>query len=163
MPFHEEGGYAWINYLKTSVSKLNNQQDTQEDNGVNKVLLPGAVLPDQLAQYYHQADIFIFPSVWHEAFGMPVAEAMVAGVPVITTRAGALSELVEDCESGLLVERNNADDLAEAILRLLDDEQLRKSMGKAGRKRAVELFSFDKVADDLLQQYQELVPLSNES
>ena len=149
-PFHLEN--AWTNHLKTSLSQLNDHNDTERD----RVLLPGSVVPNRLAQYYHQADIFVFPSICYEAFGMPIAEAMVAGLPVVATQAGSFPELIESGKSGLLVERGNSSALAEAILKLLQDENLSQSMGKAGRERAIKLFSFDKVADDLLRWYRSL-------
>jgi glycosyltransferase involved in cell wall biosynthesis len=62
-------------------------------------------------------------------------------------------EIVEENKTGLLVERGSADELADAILRLLSDDSIRKSMGKAGRQRAVELFSWDRIVEKLLEQY----------
>ncbi|NEO62860.1 MAG: glycosyltransferase family 4 protein, partial [Moorea sp. SIO4G2] len=69
----------------------------------------------------------------------------------------AFPEIVEDGKTGLLVERSNADALADAILQLLSDQELRTSMGQAGHQRAVELFSFEKVVDDLLTQYKTIL------
>ncbi|NET07413.1 MAG: tetratricopeptide repeat protein [Symploca sp. SIO2B6] len=149
--FHSDD--SWISYLKKQISQLNSQVDT---NVASPVSLAGLVPPSNLAKYYQQTDIFIFPSICHEAFGMPIAEAMVAGIPVVVTHSGAFPELVEDGKTGKLVERSDANALAEAIMQLLADEELRKSMGQAGRIRAVELFSFEKVADDLLSQYKSL-------
>lgn len=149
--FHRDD--TWISYLKKQLSQFN---DKVGGNVASPVSLAGLVPPSNLVKYYQQTDVFIFPSICHEAFGMPIAEAMVAGVPIVATHGGAFPELVEDGKTGKLVERSNADALAEAIINLLADEELRKSMGQAGRKRAVELFSFEKVADDLLSQYQSI-------
>ncbi|MEB3278562.1 MAG: glycosyltransferase [Lyngbya sp.] len=145
--FHQ--GENWKVCLRNAFGKLN---QIREDT----VTLTGCLAPTKLPPYYQNADLFIFPSVCQEAFGMPVAEAMVAGVPVIVSDGGGLPELVENGKSGLVVERSNSDALAEAILKLLTDETLRKSMGKAGHKRAVEQFSFEKVAGDLQQHYYQL-------
>jgi glycosyltransferase involved in cell wall biosynthesis len=76
---------------------------------------------------------------------------------VVATKGGGIPELVVDGETGILVERGNFSALAEAILRLLSDEELRKSMGKAARKRAIELFSWQKISKDLMVQYEKLV------
>ncbi|WP_160315440.1 glycosyltransferase [Limnoraphis robusta] len=145
--FHQ--GENWKVGLRNAFAKLN---QIREDT----VTLTGCLAPTKLPPYYQNADLFIFPSVCQEAFGMPVAEAMVAGVPVIVSDGGGLPELVENGKSGLVVERSNADALAEAILKLLTDETLRKSMGSSGHKRAVEQFSFEKIAEDLQQQYYQL-------
>jgi glycosyltransferase involved in cell wall biosynthesis len=95
--------------------------------------------------------------VWNEAFGIPIIEAMATGVPVVATRGGGIPEVVVDGETGLLVERGDASALAEAILRILSNENLRTSMGRAARKRAVELFSWEKISRDLLVQYENLL------
>jgi glycosyltransferase involved in cell wall biosynthesis len=116
----------------------------------------GHVSHAHLASHYSNADIFIFPSVWQEPFGMPIIEAMSCEIPVIATHSGAFPEIVTEGKTGLLVERDDANALAEAILCLLADEDLRKSMGKAGRQRVVEIFSLKKISDRLLSHYQRL-------
>ncbi|MCK4791247.1 MAG: glycosyltransferase family 4 protein [Desulfobacteraceae bacterium] len=111
----------------------------------------------EIVRYYFDTDVFVFPSVWHEPFGMPVIEAMVCGKPVVATRSGGIPELIEDGRSGLLVDRDDSDALAGAILRLLNDKNLRESMGKAGRERVLEKFTWDKVANDLMKLYQSIL------
>ena len=108
-----------------------------------------------LVNHYRDADILVNPS-FSEAFGMSLVEAMACQVPVIATRVGGMKEIVEQGETGILVEPGDASVLAEGILRLLLDEDLRKLMGKAARKRAVELFSWEKIAENLLCQYKNI-------
>ena len=103
-----------------------------------------------LVQKYQFADISVTPSIWEEPFGLPVVEAMSAGAPVIATAGGAFPELVLPEKTGLLVERGNAAQLADALARLLADAPTREKMGRAGRARAVELFSWDHIARDFL-------------
>jgi glycosyltransferase involved in cell wall biosynthesis len=92
---------------------------------------------------------------------------MAAGVPVIATRVGGMTEIVEEGRNGLLVESGNASALAEAILQLLSDDDLRESMGKAGHQRSLEVFSWERIAENLLNQYrnifesQEQIPLES--
>jgi glycosyltransferase involved in cell wall biosynthesis len=138
--FYKRG---WKNYL------------SRWQNSANVSFL-GHVSHTQLARHYSNADIFIFPSVWHEPFGIPIIEAMSCEVPVIATRSGAFPEIVAEGKTGLLVERGDANALAGAILRLLANEDLRNSMGKAGRQRVMEIFSFKKISDRLLSHYQRL-------
>jgi GT2 family glycosyltransferase/glycosyltransferase involved in cell wall biosynthesis len=69
-------------------------------------------------------DVLIFPSIWEETSGLVAREALVAGVPVIASRIGAIPESVMDGINGLLFEPGNAADLAHAIQRLLDEPQL---------------------------------------
>ncbi|NDJ23275.1 glycosyltransferase [Nostoc sp. B(2019)] len=131
-------------------------QNRLTSTAASSVFFLGKVPHFELFEYYQQADIFIFPSVWNEAFGMPIVEAMSMGLPVIATRGGAFPELVEDEKTGLLVERGDADALAEAILRLLGDDNLRIAMGEAGQQRAIEKFAWDYQAQKLLHHYQQL-------
>jgi glycosyltransferase involved in cell wall biosynthesis len=107
----------------------------------------------ELPQHYSEADVFIFPSVWEEPFGMPLVEAMSAGLACVATRGGAFPEIVEDGRTGLLVDRGDVQQLANAIVRLCEDEALRASMGQAARIRAREKFSWDHVADALVEEY----------
>jgi glycosyltransferase involved in cell wall biosynthesis len=71
----------------------------------------------------------------------------------VATRGGAFPEIVEHERTGLLVERGEAPQLADAILRLCEDDRRRNAMGQAGRTRARERFSWDHVADALVDEY----------
>ena len=125
-------------------------------NAANSVCFFGPVEQLDLGEHYQDADIFIFPSVWNEPFGIPLVEAMAMELPVIATYSGAFPEIVEDEKTGLLVERSNADALAEAILRLLSDENLSQEMGKAGRQRVVDKFSWEQISETLLVEFQKI-------
>ena len=110
-----------------------------------------------LVPHYHAASIFAFPSVCEEAFGLPAIEAMASSLPVVASRDGPLPELVEDGRSGLLVERSNPQALAAAILELLDNPNRRNAMAQAAFERASTRFSWDRIADDLLDEYERLL------
>src|SRR5574337_618669 len=122
-----------------------------------RVVFSNRVLHHDVIEHYRGADIFVFPSVWDEPFGVPVIEAMACGVPVVATGVGGIPEMIEDGKSGLLVEADNAEALAEAIVCLLRNEGLRESLGRTGRQRAVERFSFDMIAERLLSEYEHLL------
>ena len=89
---------------------------------------------DTLLRLYAESDIFVFPTL-ADCAPLAVPEGMAAGLPVITTRIGAIPEMVRDGEQGLLVEPGNADELYSAIRRLLDAPSLRASMSDSGRAR----------------------------
>ncbi len=108
---------------------------------------------DQLPPLYQSADIFVFPSIWDEPFGMPLVEAMSCGVPTIATRGGAFPEIVAHERTGLLVDRADPRSLADAILRLCSDDPLRQGMADAASARAREHFSWDRAADTLMREY----------
>ena len=121
-----------------------------------RVSFTGSVSHLDMPARYRDADVVTVPSVWHEPFGMPVAEAMSTGVPVVATRSGGIVEQVEDGKTGLLVERGDAKALANALVRLLSDDDLRARMGKAAGQRAAEHFSWDRIANRVWSEYQSL-------
>jgi glycosyltransferase involved in cell wall biosynthesis len=108
----------------------------------------------QLIEHYYQGGIFVLPSICNDSFGIPVVEAMASGAPVVASRSGGVVETVKDRETGFIVEKNDAPQMARAIIRLLEDDELRESMGKSGRERALAYFTWDKVAEDMLKRYQ---------
>ena len=123
------------------------------DGMADKVSFVGSIPYFELLDRYRAADVFVFPSVWNEPFGLPVVEAMACGVPVVATRSGGIVEIVKDGETGYLVERGNAAELAGAIMKLLRDDARRLAMGKAARQRAVEMFTWERVAEELSHVY----------
>lgn len=123
---------------------------------VTKVSFTGNIPHSQLVSHYRNADILILPSSIDEPFGIPLVEAMACHMPVIATRGGGMSEIVEEGKTGFLVERGDTDGLAAAIFRLLEREDMQRSMGEAGRQRAVGIFSWDRITEDLLAQYRRL-------
>jgi glycosyltransferase involved in cell wall biosynthesis len=114
----------------------------------------GRLTREELAKYYSAAKIAVIPSVY-EGFGIPAAEAMACGTPVIATTGGALPEVVG--EAGVLVPVGRPDALAAEIRRLLRDEVARERMSQAGRKRVEQKFSWEQAAKQTLEVYRELV------
>jgi glycosyltransferase involved in cell wall biosynthesis len=104
---------------------------------------------DDLPGHYRAADICLVPTIAQDALSITSVEAMAAGKPVIASRIGGLPYTVSDGLTGLLFEPGNAFDLAEKIGRLLDDRQLRDSMGLAGRRR----FEEDFMWPDVIKRY----------
>ncbi|HLN65169.1 MAG TPA: glycosyltransferase family 4 protein [Symbiobacteriaceae bacterium] len=92
-----------------------------------------------------------------EGLGLVVVEAMAAGRPVVATRVGGVPEVVVDGETGLLVPPEDPGALAAAIRRLLRDPALAQRMGQAGRRRAGELFSDRRMAEQTAAMYEELI------
>jgi glycosyltransferase involved in cell wall biosynthesis len=106
----------------------------------------------RIVNYYRSADVVVNPS-FSEASGRSPIEAMACGVPVVATRVGSMPEYLEHDKTGILVEPGDASALAEAIICLLSNENLRRSMGEAGRKRAVKFFSWERTVEKLLHLY----------
>lgn len=110
---------------------------------------------EQLIHEYAQADICIVPSFWDNSPNT-VYEAMAAAKPVIASRVGGIPELVKDSKTGLLVEPGNPQQLAQAILYLLDHSETGLKMGSNGRL-AIGSRSVDLVVDKLERVYKNTV------
>lgn len=137
-------------------SYLNLLQKKIPAESANRVSFHSTVPHMELISYFKNADILVFPSVWNEPFGMPLIEAMACEIPVVATRSGGMPEIVENGGAGILVERANSSELAAAILRLLQDSALRKSMGRTGRKKVMDLFTWEKIVEALLCYYRDI-------
>lgn len=119
---------------------------------------------DELAALLASAEVMCVPSLY-EGFSLPTVEAMSCGTPVVASRAGALPEVVGTDASGasecaLLVEPGDAEALAAAIRTLMDAPDERARMGAAGRRRALERYSWTAVAEATVAAYSEAIEAS---
>lgn len=104
---------------------------------------------EQLIALYRQAAVFTMPSLF-EPFGIVYAEAMHYGVPCVGVRHGAMPEIISDGVTGLVAEPNNEVDLADALIAILTQREMARSMGEAGIIKANALFRWDVVADKMV-------------
>jgi glycosyltransferase involved in cell wall biosynthesis len=121
----------------------------------DKVVLAGEIQNEQVVPYYHAAKVFALASIARsEAFGIVQIEAMAAGLPVVNTRLDSGVPFVSlDQQTGLTVPPADPDSLAAAINRLLDDEALRRSFGRAAALRAQQEFSLESMTSRTLALY----------
>jgi phosphatidylinositol alpha-mannosyltransferase len=117
-----------------------------------RVLFEGAVDGDVLPRYYVSADVFVSPATRSESFGMVLLEAMASGVPVVASRNEGYRYVVRDGENGLLCEPENEVDLANKIIKVLTDENLRKKLIENGLKTAQE-YSWENIAKKVEDYY----------
>lgn len=108
--------------------------------------------PSALAEYYCSADVVLVASLW-ETFGRVAAEAQVCGIPVVAFATGGIPEVVADTVTGLIVERENADALGDALRRLHDDAALRHRMGVSAAKTANRRFANETIARRYIEHY----------
>jgi len=94
---------------------------------------------EKRTECFRNADIFIFPTL-REAFGLVLLHAMAEGIPVIASNEGEISKTIKDKENGYLIEKGNAEQLAQQILNLSGDQSLRKKMGEANRRKYLDHF-----------------------
>jgi glycosyltransferase involved in cell wall biosynthesis len=114
----------------------------------------------EIAGLLASAEIACIPSLY-EGFSLPAVEAMASGTPIVASRAGALPEVVgTDGACALLVEPADVDGLTRVLGGLLrSPEQLRR-LGEAGRRRALEVFSWESVAAQTVQVYERAIELT---
>ena len=127
-----------------------------------KVSFRGFISRAELVESYYESDIFAFPPIWDEGFGLPPLEAMAAGTPIVTSRSGTVPETVINGTTGLVVEKNNVEELAQALLLLLEDDERREAMGRAGRRRVLRHFTWDAIAEGMRKRYETLVRAGDE-
>jgi glycosyltransferase involved in cell wall biosynthesis len=116
-----------------------------------RIIFEGRVDHDQTAATYRRTAVLVNPSL-SESFGMSLVEAMMYGVPVVAASTGGMTYIVKDGETGYLVDAGDSRALASAICQLLQDESKARSMGEAGRRRALAHFTWDRTAETLLEQ-----------
>jgi glycosyltransferase involved in cell wall biosynthesis len=119
----------------------------------DRIVITGYVAAAELAGWYARASVFAFPSL-DEGFGMPVLEAMAAGVPVVTSSRSALPEVAGD--AALLLNPEDTNALTEALGELTRNDDLRTRLAAAGRKRAA-TFSWEKAVSQTWDAYQNLL------
>lgn len=116
----------------------------------DKVRFVTGISTEQLVNYYAEASIAVVPSLY-EGFGLPAGEAMACEVPVIAARGGALPEVVGD--AGIQVPTADSQAITDALAELLEDPARRDALGKAGRARILEKFSWQVAAKSLTEYY----------
>jgi glycosyltransferase involved in cell wall biosynthesis len=102
-----------------------------------------------------QASLYVLPS-YHEGMPMSLLEAMAAGLPVISTRVGGIPELVSDGVDGILLEPGDINGLTDALRRLLQNGELARQMGRAGRQKIESTFATSVILPQIEQLYLEL-------
>lgn len=98
------------------------------------------------------SDVFVLPSR-SEGFSNALIEAMLCGLPCVATDVGGNAEALQDGESGLVVPSESVECMSEALARLLQDAELRRRMGQAGRRRALQAFSLEGMMNGLMNVY----------
>ncbi len=99
---------------------------------------------NEKADLFAACDVFAYPS-WNESFGIAFLEAWAAGKPVVGCRSGAIPTVVSDGEDGLLVPPRDPDSLGIALLRLLNSKDLRRRLGRNGRNKVKQVYTWENV------------------
>lgn len=115
----------------------------------------GKVEPEELIAAYQHATIFVHPS-HYEAFGIVLAEAQAAGIPVVARNVAAVPYVVPDGQTGSLF--STSQELTEHVIKLLQDDSLRRKLGQAGIKHVATNFNWEHSINKLLALYDEFTP-----
>jgi glycosyltransferase involved in cell wall biosynthesis len=132
-----------------------------------RVRFLGAVPDSDLPALYRQAQVVALPSVDRTCYGREIAvsellglaaiEAMASGTPVVASRIGGLPEVVDDGMTGFLVEPGNVAALRARLAEVLGDRRLAERLGRNGRERVLETFTWEACAERCLAAYSELL------
>ena len=170
-----------IGHLLQAVAKLRAEHDLElqlvaklEPNGPTEKLIAELGISDivhtssglsdaELAALFASAEIACIPSLY-EGFSLPAVEAMASGTPIVASRAGALPEVLgPDGECADLVAPGDVGELTYALDRLLSSPERRHWLGTAGRRRALDVFSWESVAAQTVRVYEQAIARTGRS
>lgn len=147
-----------LKIIGEGIERKNLERISLKNNLTDRVFFLGNISRENVINEMKLSDIFLFPSF--EGGGMVVLEAMACGLPVVCLDFGGPGEMVTD-ECGIKVNPINPEqtirELADALLKLANDPELRKKMGKAGRKRVEEYYTWDKKGEFIKKVYEEVL------
>lgn len=143
-----------LNFFLETARRLRNQRDDFEifltlDKKYKEEYITSVGWVDhrKINDVYKEVDFCVVPSLWEEPFGMVAVEAMAAGKPVVASSVAGLKMSVKHGETGFLFPPGDSGQLMKYLNKLLDDPELIKKMGEAGRNRAIHCFDWDRVVD----------------
>jgi phosphatidylinositol alpha-mannosyltransferase len=138
-------------------TRLRKQYEKQvRKENVKNVVFAGYGTFNDLPRYYQTADIACFPATGRESFGIVLLEAMSVGKPIIATAIDGYAKVMTDGVEGLAVPPRDADKLAESLLTLIRDKELREQMGASGKQRA-QIYDWSHIGQRILDFYQEIL------
>ena len=140
------GGMLWKKY----------NEFIKKNNLLNNVYLLDEISQRELALWNNAADIFVFPSI-SESFGVALIEAMACGIPVIVADSEGPTEIIENYETGIIVNKKSSKEIAKNIIWLLTDDKLRERISNSGINEIQKRFSqknheYLKLYKDLIKQ-----------
>lgn len=118
----------------------------------DQIISMGPKYDNEKKEAFQNADIFVLPT-YNEAWGLVNLEAMQASLPVISTYEGAIPDIIDDGITGFIVKKQNASDLAEKIAILLNDEKLRIEMGKKGKEKFLNNYTYEIIEKRIVEVF----------
>jgi glycosyltransferase involved in cell wall biosynthesis len=127
----------------------------REYNLESKVIFPGFIPNEEAALYYNAADVFIFPTLRLESFGIVIAEAMACKKPVIASRIGSIPYVIDDGIDGVLIEPGDYRGLAEQIDKILHDNIYSERLAQNAYLKARSRFDMEKMIKETMQIFED--------
>lgn len=118
-------------------------------------IFTGKIPYAHISTYHNLLDVLLNVSTVNESFGVSVIEGMACGKPVIVSNSPGLKEVVSDC--GIVVQKDNAQQLAKAIMQLLESPELRASLGKFARQHVLDTYDFKTCLNQMTAVYEEML------
>lgn len=140
-------GGSHRNYLLRRMSEMNVQRNVTMLDRINR---------PELVKYYQECSLVVAPSLF-ENFPMTCLEAMACGKAIVSTKVGGITEMIIDGVTGVLVDADNAEELAQVIINLLKNDYIREVLGKKARDRVQALFSGRIIADKTVSFYKQVI------
>lgn len=111
----------------------------------------------EMPDLYRLADLVVYPSASEEPFGLAMLEAMASGKPIIVTESGGMPEIVRNDVNGYVVPKRNYKILAERMIKIMEDDELRKKLGETGREQVEKIFTREIYARNIYRIYEEAI------
>lgn len=135
-------GYAYQEYMSKDIKE--------------NIYIAGLITGEERPYYYASCDVFCAPSIGHESFGIVLLEAMATGKPVVASDISGFRTVVDDGVEGLLAAPREPQAIADCIIQILSDKKLAKTMGDAGRRKAL-AYSWEAITEQVEDYYNELL------
>ena len=120
-------------------------------------MIPHKIIP----KFYNISSVSLYPSSACEPFGITMLESLASEVPMVVTDAGGMPEIIKEGLNGFVVRVKRHFELADKIIRLLKDDELRKRLGENGREMVTSNFTVEKMTDDTIKIYEKVLKKGN--
>jgi glycosyltransferase involved in cell wall biosynthesis len=123
----------------------------------DKVIFPGFVRNEDTSLFYNASDVFIFPTLRLESFGIVIAEAMACGKPVIASNIGSIPNVIDNGVNGILIPPGDFRELANQIKRLFNDRMYSKALSEKAQLKANERFGLNRMVERTIEVFESAI------